>query len=124
MTDKENRGFTMRLPRKLKKGCRTLQGNPHTKWQRKGQLHISKLFDSLANTTCVLASGMDLLRQAGERINTVPLPPGGIIVPTERMMMGESTGEIILHRPQLDRLKVILVDPVDTIRNLMGGRRK
>lgn len=31
----------MRLPRKLKKGCRTLNGNPRTKWQRKGRLHTS-----------------------------------------------------------------------------------
>ena len=34
----------MRLPRKLNKGCRTLNGNPRTKWQRKGRLHIAKTF--------------------------------------------------------------------------------
>ena len=33
------------------------------------------------------------------------------------MMVGESTGEIVLHRPQLDRLKhVIMVDPMDGVR--------
>lgn len=110
----------MRLPRKLKKGCRTLHGNPRTKWQRKGQLHIVRLFKNVGKIACAAAVSMDLLRKAAERINSVPLPPGGIVVPpptrTERMMVGESTGEIVLRRPQLDRLKhVIMADPMDGV---------
>ena len=111
----------MRLPRKLKKGCRTLNGNPRTKWQRKGRLHIAKTFENIAKTAAAAAVGMDLLRQAAERIHPVTFPQGGIVVSppprTERMMVGESIGEIVLHRPQLDRLKhVIMVDPMDGVR--------
>ena len=113
-------GVTMRLPRKLKKGCRTLHGNPRTKWQRKGQLHIVRLFKNVGKTACAAAVGMDLLRQAVERINPVSLPSGGIVVPpssrTEQMMVGESTGEIVLHRPELDRLKhVIMAAPISDV---------
>ena len=81
----------MRLPRKLKKGCRTLNGNPRTKWQRKGRLHIAKTFENIAKTAAAAAVGMDLLRQAAEIIHPVTFPPGGIVVPpppkTERMMV-------------------------------------
>ena len=81
----------MRLPRKLKKGCRTLNGNPRTKWQRKGRLHIAKTFENIAKTAAAAAVGMDLLRQAVERIHPVTFPQGGIVVPsppqTERMMV-------------------------------------
>ena len=40
----------MRLPRKLKKGFRTLNGNPRTKWQRKGRLHFAKILNNVANS--------------------------------------------------------------------------
>ena len=66
----------MRLPRKLKKGCRTLNGNPRTKWQRKGRLHIAKTLQQVADTACAAAVGMDLLRQAAERIHPVTFPSG------------------------------------------------
>ena len=118
----------MRLPRKLKKGCRTLNGNPRTKWQRKGRLHIAKVLNDVAQTACAAAVGMDLLRQAAERINPVTFPSGGIAVPppprTERIMVGESTGEIVLHRPQLDRLKhVIMADPMDGVRATLSAAK-
>ena len=106
--------MTMKLPRKLKKGCRTLHGKPRTKWQRKGQLHLCRLFEDIGKTAATAALSMDVLRQASERIMP-PLPTGGIVLPPpQRMMVGESTGEIVLHRPQLDRLKhVVMVDPMD-----------
>jgi hypothetical protein len=98
-----------------------LHGNLRTKWQRKGRLHIARLFENIAKTAAAAAVGMDLMRQAVERIHPVTFPSGGIVIPppprTERMMVGESTGEIVLHRPQLDRLKhVIMDDPMDGIR--------
>lgn len=110
----------MRLPRKLKKGCRTLHGNPHTKWQRKGQLYIARLIEDIGKTACAAAVSMDVFRQVTERIHPATFPPGGIVVPppprTERMMVGESTGEIVLHRPQLDRLKhIMMAEPLDGI---------
>ena len=112
----------MRLPRKLKKGCRTLCGRPRTKWQRKGQIFIKRLFEDIGKTACVLAVSIDALRQAEERINPIPKMPGGIVLPPpQRMMVGESTGEIVLHRPQLDRLKHIMMeDPMDGVHATMS----
>jgi len=110
----------MRLPRKLKKGCRTLHGKPRTKWQRKGRLHLCRLFKDIGKTTAAAALSMDVLRQVSECIMP-PLPTGGIVLPPpQRMMVGESTGEIVLHRPQRDRLKhVVMVDPMDSFRAAM-----
>jgi hypothetical protein len=110
----------MRIPRKLKKGCRTLHGKPRTKWQRQGQLHLCRLFEDIGKTAATAALSMDVLRQASERIMP-PLPAGGIALPPpQRMMVGESTGEIVLHRPQLDRLKhVVMIDPMDGVRATM-----
>ena len=75
----------MRLPRKLKKGCRTFNGNPRTKWQRKGRLHIAKTLQQVAATAygaaCAAAIGIDLIRQAVEKIHPVTFPSGGIVVP-------------------------------------------
>ena len=110
----------MRLPRKLKKGCRTLHGKPRTKWQRKGQLHLCRLFEDIGKNAAAAALSMDVLRQAADRIMP-PLPTGGIVLPPpQRMMVGESTGEIVLHRPQRDRLKhAVKVDPMDGFRAMM-----
>ena len=97
----------MRLPRKLKKGCRTLNGNPRTKWQRKGRLHIAKLLNDVANTTFAAAVGMELLRRATARINPDALPSGGIAVPPPPKVgvAQMPTGEMVLNREQVSRLK-------------------
>ena len=112
----------MKLPRKLKKGCRTLHGNPCTKWQRRGQQHLVRIFENISKAACTAAVGMDVLRQAFERINPVQLPPNGIVPPPPQVMMvGESTGETVLHRSQLNRLKhVVMVDPMDGARTTMS----
>ena len=109
----------MRLPRKLKKGCRTLNGNPRTKWQRKGRLHIAKTLQQVADTACAAAVGMELLRQAAERIHPVTFPSGGIVMPPPPKVgvAQMPTGEMVLHRGQIDKLKhAILVEPADSIR--------
>ena len=99
----------MRLPRKLKKGCRTLNGNPRTKWQRKGRLHIAKVLNDVANTACAAAASMDLLRQASERINPVTFPSGGIVAPPPKVGVAQMpTGEMVLNREQVAKLKVIM----------------
>ena len=100
----------MRLSRKLKKGCRTLNGNPRTKWQRKGRLHIAKMLNDVAQTACAAAVGMELLRKAAERINPVALPSGGIAVPPPPTVgvAQMPTGEMVLNREQVARLKVIV----------------
>ena len=109
----------MRLPRKLKKGCRTLNGNPRTKWQRKGRLHIAKVLNDVANTACAAAVGMDLLRQVAERINPVTFPSGGIVVPPPQKVgvAQMPTGEMVLNREQIAKLKhAIDINPMDSVR--------
>lgn len=109
----------MRLPRKLKKGCRTLNGNPRTKWQRKGRLHIAKVLNDLANTACAAAVGMDLLRQAAERINPVRFPSGGIVVPPPPKVgvAQMPNGEMVLNREQVAKLKHASdINPMDSVR--------
>ena len=108
----------MRLPRKLKKGCRTLNGNPRTKWQRKGRLHIAKMLNDVAQTACAAAVGMDLLRQAAERINPVTFPSGGIVVPPPPKVgvAQMPTGEMVLNREQVAKLKhSIDINPMDSV---------
>ena len=109
----------MRLPRKLKKGCRTLNGNPRTKWQRKGRIHIAKTLRQVADTACAAALGMDLIRQAVEKIHPVTFPPGGIVVPPPPKVgvAQMPTGEMVLNREQIAKLKhPILIEPADSIR--------
>ena len=109
----------MRLPRKLKKGCRTLNGNPRTKWQRKGRLHIAKVLNDVANTACAAAVGMDLLRQVAKRINPVTFPSGGIVVPPPPKVgvAQMPAGEMVINREQVARLKhAIYINPMDSVR--------
>ena len=109
----------MRLPRKLKKGCRTLNGNPRTKWQRKGRLHIAKTLQKVADTACAAAVSMDLMRQAFERINPVTFPSGGIVVPPPPKVgvAQMPTGEMVLNREQVAKLKhSIDINPMDSVR--------
>ena len=109
----------MRLPRKLKKGCRTLNGNPRTKWQMKGRLHIAKTFENTAKTAAAAAVGMDLLRQAAERIHPVTFPSGGIVVlPPPKVGVAQMpTGEMVLNREQVAKLKhAIDINPMDSVR--------
>ena len=108
----------MRLPRKLKKGCRTLNGNPRTKWQRKGRLYIAKLLNDVAQTACAAAVGMDLLRQVAERIHPVTFPSGGIVVPPPKVGVAQMpTGEMVINREHVARLKhAIDINPMDSVR--------
>lgn len=100
----------MRLPRKLKKGCRTLNGNPRTKWQRKGRLHIAKMLNDVAQTACATAVGMELLRQAAKKINPVTFPLGGIVLPQPSNVgvAQMSTGEMVVTREQMGLLEATI----------------
>ena len=109
----------MRLPRKLKKGCRTLNGNPRTKWQRKGRLHIAKMLNNVAQNACAAAVGMDLLRQVAEIIHPVTFPSGGIVVPPPPKVgvAQMPTGEMVINREQVAKLKhAIDINPMDSVR--------
>lgn len=109
----------MRLPRKLKKGCRTLNGNPRTKWQRKGRLHITKMLNAVANSACAAAVGMELLRKVAESINPIALPSGGIVVPPQPKVgvAQKPTGEMVLNSEQVARLKYAIdINPMESVR--------
>jgi len=95
-----------------------LNGNPRTKWQRKGRLHIAKILNDVANTACAAAVGMDLLRQVAERVNPVALPSGGIVVPPPKVGVAQMpTGEMVINRKQVARLKhAIDINPMDSVR--------
>ena len=97
----------MRLPRKLKKGCRTLNGNPRAKWQRKGRIRFTKILNDFAISVRATAVEVELLRKAAERINPVALPSGGIIVPPPPKVgvAQMPTGETVFNREQIARLK-------------------
>jgi len=108
----------MRLPRKLKKGCRTLNGNPRTKWQRKGRLHFTKMLNDVVNSACAAAVGMELLRKVAERINSIALPSGGIVVPLPPKVgvAQRPTREMVLNREQVARLKhTIDINPMESV---------
>jgi hypothetical protein len=114
----------MRLPRKLKKGYRTLNGNPRTKWQRKGRLHIAKVLNDVAKTACAAAVGMDLLRQVAEWINPVTFPSGGFVAPTPPKIgvAQMPTGEMVLNREQVAKLKhAIDINPMDSVRATLSA---
>ena len=99
----------MKLPRKLKKGCRTLKGRPRTKWQRKVQLQKKRLLENIANTACAAAVGMELLRQAVKKINPVTFPSGGIVVPPPKVGVAQMpTGEMVVAREQVGLLKATI----------------
>ena len=96
-----------------------MNGNPRTKWQRKGRIHIAKVLNNIANTACAAAVGMDLMRQAFERINPVTFPSGGIVVPPPPKVgvAQMPTGEMVINREQIAKLKhPILIEPADSIR--------
>ena len=115
-----------RLPRKLKKGCRTLNGNPRTKWQRKGQLHIARMLEQVGRTACAAAVGMDLLRRAAERIRPVTLPSDGIVVPPPPKVgvTQMPTGELVMSREQITKLKHhIDISPMECIRATVSSAR-
>lgn len=93
-----------------------MNGNPRTKWQRKGRLHIAKTLQQVADTACAAALGMDLIRQAAERIYPVTFPSGGIVVPPPpkvgvAQMQG---GEIVVTKSDiLKKFGTFKVEPID-----------
>ena len=96
-----------------------MNGNPRTKWQRKGRLHIAKTFENIAKTAAAATVGMDLLRQAVERIHPVTFPSGGIVVPPPPKVgvAQMPTGEMVINREQVAKLKhAIDINPMDSVR--------
>lgn len=98
-----------RIPRKLKKGCRTLNGNPRTKWQRRGRLYLAKLLENVAKTACAASVSMNLIQKFADRISHVTLPSGGIVVPPPKVGVAQMpTTELIMNHNQIENLKQII----------------
>ena len=92
-----------------------MNGNPRTKWQRKGRPHIAKILNGVANSSCA-AVGMELLQKVAERINPVALPSGGIVVPPPPKVgvAQMPTGEMVLNREQVAGLvHAIDINPME-----------
>lgn len=115
-----------RIPRKLKKGCRTLNEYPRTKWQQKGRLYIAKMLENVAKAACAAAFSMDLLRQMAERINPVTFPSGGIVVPPPPKVgvAQMPTTELVVNHNQIEKLKgAIDINPLENLRAEMSSGR-
>ena len=81
-----------RIPRKLKKGCNTLYGNPRTKWQRRGQLLMGRsLVDMGWNFFKAIAT---------HHLPTPVLPSGGFFTSNPCPQ-----NEMVLNKNQIQRLK-------------------
>ena len=101
-----------------------MNGNPRTKWQRKGRIHIAKTLENIAKTAAAAAVGMDLLRQAAERIHPVTFPSGGIVVPPPPKVgvAQMPTGEMVLNREQVARLRYSIdINPMDSVRATLSA---
>ena len=97
-----------RVPRKLKKGCRTLDGNPRTKWQRKGLVHIAKMLQDVLDSACAVALSTNLVDKLVERIiPETSFPSGGISVPPPPKVgvAQMPTSELVMNHDQIERLK-------------------
>lgn len=95
-----------RIPRKLKKGCRTLNGKPRTKWQRKGVLHFAKLLDKISTSIAVgVTASMEAWKAT--RISPSVLPPGGIVAPPDVLKVGtlqRPASELVMNHEERAKL--------------------
>ena len=93
-----------------------MNGNPRTKWQRKGRLHITKMLKDVVNSACAAAVVME---KVAERINPIALPSGGIVVqPPPKVCVAQMpTSEMVLTREHIARLKhAIDINPMESVR--------
>ena len=63
----------MKLPRKLKKGIRTMNGRPRNKWQRRGQIITVRLLFCIGRLAAAIAKAESLRRTPNK------FPPCGIV---------------------------------------------
>lgn len=88
-----------RLPRKLKKGIRSLRScRPRSKWQRKAYNRFFKTVETLAEIERLHQSFLE------------SLPSGGLVSPLSSPGIIELPGEIVLNRPEIVRLEHLIYD--------------
>ena len=84
-----------RIPRKLKKGCNTLHGEPRTKWQRRGQLLMGR---------SLVDMGWNFFKMIATHHLPTPthvLPSGGFFTSNNPC----SQNEMVINKDQIQRLK-------------------
>ena len=91
----------MRLPRKLKKGIRTIRnGRPRTKWQRKGQAKFSTTMMRMSLTASLYAITMSKVNEILTK--GMHLKPGGIVRSDPPQV--NNKGEVVITKDEAQRL--------------------
>ncbi len=83
----------MRTPRKLKKGARTLHGNPRTKWQRRAQRTFITMFTKIGTAAAVAATTWQVLEQGLSEFRKDRMVIGGITHPDAKGQFPDAKGQ-------------------------------
>ena len=90
----------MRLPRKLKKGIRTLRhGRPKTKWQRRGKIVAAKFWTELGQAAAAIAIVGSLPFRTPHSFK-----PGGIVAPKSESNPCMNNGELVMDHESVEAL--------------------
>lgn len=90
----------MRLPRKLKKGIRTMNGRPRNKWQRRGQILTVRLLFAAGRLAAAIAKAESLRRIPNK------FPPGGIVTDIPHYI---NQGEKVIGNPRKDYESIVSI---------------
>lgn len=101
----------MRTPRKIKKGGRTLHGNPRTKWQRRAQRAFISMFVKIGHTAAAAATTWQVLEQGLSEFRKGMMVVGGITHPDTSPQASIQCGELVLDKEQQQKLAKILEVP-------------
>lgn len=82
----------MKLPRKLKKGIRTLNGKPKTKWQRRGRIVTIRLLFSIGRLAAAIATVSTFPHNVQNKFHS-----GGIVTDSPQPWINQ--GECIISNP-------------------------
>ena len=91
----------MRLPRKLKKGIRTLNGKPKTKWQRRGRNFNVRFLYAVGHLAACIAKAESLRRTPNK------FPPCGIVTDNPQHWMNQ--GEKVIGNPRKDYESIVSI---------------
>ena len=89
----------MKLPRKLKKGIRTLNGKPKTKWQRRGRNFNIKFLYAIGHLAACIAMNKSLHRQLN-------FQPAGIVTGIPHWI---NQGERVIGNPRKDYESIVSI---------------
>ena len=97
--DRNKETMRIKLPRKLKKGCRTLHGQPRTKWQRKARNLAIQLLPYIPSVAGAMATKLDARAK-------IKFPSGGIVPASQPSFKITPAGESVtpMTRQDIDKL--------------------